>query len=808
MDALRQDLRLALRSLRRRPGFAAVALLTLSLGIGLNAAVFTVVDAALLRNLPYREPHRLVHLWQVQESEDRERFEFAWGTLRDLQAAPGPLASVAGYRTFPTTWTGRPEPEELPSLWVSANFFDVLGVRPALGRGFLAGEDERGGPRAVVLTDGFWRTRLGADPDVVGKTLSFAGDPHTVVGVLPPSFSFAPGRDAQVVLAVQPSEEWANRRVINWIKPIARLRDGVTLAEARQYLADFESALRERFPGPLGGVLTDIVPLRDELVGRVEPVLVLLFVSVSLVLLVACVNVANLLLAQAAAREREMSVRVALGAGRGRLVRQLLTESGVLAVSGGLLGLLAARLGLPLLLSGIPARDRAGMPFLEHLEVDGRVLAYGAGVVVLTTVLFGLVPALRASRPDIHQSLQTSEAPARTGPLRHSMRDLLVCIEVALAVMLLGSAGLMARSLARILSTDPGFRPQGLLGVELSLPDRRIQGGAPMVQLQGQVLEAVQAIPGVSAVARIHRLPGTGSGGTHSFLRTDQPPPPGAEPNATYREVSPGYFRTLGIPLLQGRDFGPEDRLESAPVAIVNRTLQRRYFPGEDPIGKTIRRVYPPDAPAVTIVGVVGDQTLSGLDEALPAILYYPDTQATSVRFAVVVRGQPALGAEVRRAVRDAAPFLVIGPVRQLSDVLDEAPSMFLRRYPVFLLAVFSGVALLLACIGIFGVVSYGVARRTREFGIRMAMGAVRGDIVRLVLRQSTGPILVGAAAGLAGSIALGTIFRGLLYGVGSSDPTVLSFVVLILGGVALLSALVPALRAARVDPAVSLRSL
>ena len=809
MDSFLQDLQYAFRSLRNRPGFTTVAILTLALGIGLNAAVFTVVDAALLRGLPYAEPERLVHLWQVQEKEDRTRFPFAWGTLRDLQAEPGVFASVAGYAPFPIAWTGRAEAEELPSLWVSANFFDVLGTRPALGRTFLPGEDVHGGPRSAVLSDWFWRTRLGADPDVVGKTLSLAGDPWTVVGVLPPGFPFAPSRDAQVFLAAQPTDDLLKRRTLNWIRPIARLRDGVPLAEARKSLAEFEDRLRERFPGPLGGVLTDVVPLRDELVGRVQPVLVLLFVCVALVLGVACANVANLLLARATTREREMSLRAALGAARGRLLRQLLTESLLLAVAGGVLGLFAARLGLPLMLAGIPGRDRAAMPFLEHLEVDQRVFGYGLAVILLTTVLFGLLPALRASRPDLHGSLKGDIAPGTADPLRHSLRDSLVGLEVALAVMVLGSAGLMGKSLLKVLSTDPGFRAEGLVGVELSLPDRRITGGAPMVALQAQVLEAVRAVPGVSAVARIHRLPGTGSGGTQSFLRTDRAPPKGAEPDATFREVGPGYFRTLGIPLLGGRDFGPEDLAGATPVVIVNRALQRRYFPGEDAIGKTIRRIYPADAPPLTIVGVVGDQTLGGLDETQPAILYYPDTQSTSVRFAVVARsGRAAIGADLRRAIHDAAPFLVVGPARSLSEVLGEAPTMFLRRYPVFLLGVFAAAALLLACIGIFGVVSYGVARRTQEFGIRMAMGALQRDIVRLVLRRSSAPVLLGAAVGVAGAVALATVFRGLLFGVASTDPLVLAAVVAVLAAVAVLSALLPALRASRVDPSVSLRSI
>ena len=808
MSTLLQDLRYGLRNLRNRPGFALVAVLTLSLGIGLDAAVFTVVDAALLRNVPYAEPERLVHLWQVQDNAERRRFPFAWQTLRELQASPDLFASVAGYSPAPIAWTGRAEPEELPALLVSANFFDVLGVRPALGRAFLPGEDELGGPRAVILGDAFWRTRLGADPDIVGKTLSLGGEPTTVVGVLPPGFPFAPGLDARVVLAAQPRGDRATRRSLNWIRPIARLRDGVTVAQARRHLAAFEDALRERFPDALGGVLTDVVPLRDELVGRVEPVLLLLFVCVSLVLLVACVNVANLLLARAAGRQQEISVRVALGAGRGRLVRQLLTESSLLAAGGGALGLLAARLSLPLLLAGIPAKQRAGMPFLESLEVDGRVLGYGAGVVVLTTLLFGLLPALRASRPEIQGTFR-DVAPARAGALRYGVRDLLVTVEIALAVMLLGSAGLMGKSLLRVLSADPGYRAEGLLGVELSPAEGGTQPPGAVAAVKAKVQEAMETIPGVALTARVNWMPGTGSAGSHSFVRPDRPRPSGPEPEAFYREVSPSYFRTLGVPLLGGRDFGPEDTRQSAPVVIVNRALQQRYFPGEDAIGKTIRPVYSTTGAALTIVGVVGDQTLGGLDEARPAILYYPDTQSVSPRWVVLVRSdRPGVAEELRKTIRAAAPGLVVGPVRQLGAVLQEAPSMFLRRYPVFLLGVFAAVALVLACIGIFGVVSFGVAGRTREFGIRMAVGAVRRDIVGLVLRGSSTPIVAGALAGLAGAVALATVFHGLLFGVASADPGVLAAVAGVLATVAGISALLPALRASRVDPAVALRSL
>ncbi len=447
------------------------------------------------------------------------------------------------------------------------------------------------------------------------------------------------------------------------------------------------------------------------------------------------------------------------------------------------------------------------MPFLERLDVDGRVLTYSAAVVVLTTFLFGLLPALRASQPEVQAALKDA-APATSGSLRHRARDVLVAVEIALAVMLLGSAGLMGKSLLHVLATDPGYRPEGVVGLELSVAQPGpAQAPDAIIALRARLQEAVDAIPGLSSTARVSRMPGTGNAFSHSFVRPDRPRPTGPEPDAYVREVSPGYFRALGIAVLGGRDAGPEDTRSSARVVVINRALQQRYFPDEDAIGKTIRLVSS-DAP-LTIIGVVGDQTLGGLDEPRPPILYYPDTQSVSARWTLLVRSsRPGVAEELRRALREAAPGLVVGPARPLDGVLQQAPSMFLRRYPVFLLGVFAAVALVLACVGIFGVVSFGVVQRTREFGVRMAVGAARADIVRLVLRGSGAPVLAGAAAGLAGSVALASVFRGLLFGVGSSDPLVLGGVVVVLTAVAVVSALLPALRAARVDPGVALRSL
>ncbi len=808
MTALLQDLRDAVRHLRSRPGFATVVVLTLSMGIGLNAAVFTAVDAALLRSLPYAEADRLVHVWQVHDSHDQPRFELAWPTMRELQADGSIFAAVGGYTPTPVIWDDGAERTQLPALQVSANFFDVLGVRPQLGRTFLPGEDVAGGPRAVVLTDAFWRTRMGGDPSVLGRTLMLRDAPYTIVGVLPPSFPFAPGAGARVVLAVQPQDDLEKRRSLSWINTIARLRDGSTRAQTERRLSAFATSLRERFPDVFQGASMEIVPLRDVLVGKVEPVLVLLFACVSLVLLVACANVANLLLARARSREQEMAVRAALGAGRRRLVQQLLTESLVLSTIGGLLGLLAARLSLPLLLAGIPSREQAVMPFLEHLDVDGRVLLYGGGLILFTTILFGLLPALRASRPDLHDALKDGSATAGGSPHRHGLRGALVAIEVALAVMLLGSAGLMGKSLLRVLSVDPGFRPEGALGVTVVAPRAVAMKDDVLMSMDARMLEAVSAVPGVTAATRVNVLPGTGNGGTQRFLRTDQAPPSGAQPEATVRTVEPSYFRVLGIPVLGGRAFSAQDTPTSEQVVIVNRTLQRRFFPGEDAVGKRIHPTYSADAPVLTIVGVVADQTFGALDEPAPSILYYPDTQNPGSPVSLVFRSSRAgVGTDVRRAIQAAVPEVTVLPVRSLTEVLDQAPSMFLRRYPVFLLGVFAAFALVLAAVGIFGVVSYGVVERTREYGVRMAVGAEQRDIIRLVLRRNLPPVLAGAAAGVLGAVVLAIVFRGLLFGVTAADPGVLAAVVVVLALVALAAALLPAMRASRVDPASALRA-
>ena len=630
-----------------------------------------------------------------------------------------------------------------------------------------------------------------------------------MVGVLPPGFPFAPGLDARVVVAVQPRGERATRRSLNWIRPIARLRDGVGVVQAQKQLAAFEDALRERFPDALGGVLTDVTPLRDELVGRVEPVLLLLFVCVSLVLLVACVNVANLLLARAAGRQTEGS-RSASPSGPGAPASSdsCSPRAGCwpwpVELSGSWRRTSASRCSSP----AFPRGSGPGCPSSKPWRWTGGSSATGRGS---SSSPRSSSVCCRPSAPRGRSSRLGGRMPRppRAGRFRYGVRDLLVTAEIALAVMLLGSAGLMGKSLLRALSTDPGFRPEGLVGLELSLAEPGAPDPGGLVALRAKVQDSVEAVPGVSLAARVNRMPATGSGGSHSFVRPERPRPTGPEPEAYFREVSAGYFRTLGIPLLAGRDFGPEDSRGSAAVVIVNRALQQRYFPGEDAIGKTLRPISWSTGAPPTIVGVVADQTLGGLDEARPAILYYPDTQAVSPRWALVVRSDRAgVGEELRRAIREVAPGLVVGPTRPLGEVLREAPSMALRRYPVFLLGVFAAVALVLACVGIFGVVSFGVAGRTREFGIRMAVGAVRRDIVGLVLRGSSAPIVAGTLAGLAGSVALATLFRGLLFGVASSDPGILASVACVLGTVAVVSALLPALRAARVDPAVALRSL
>ena len=808
MEAFLQDLRYAFRSLRGRPAFAAMAVLTLSVGIGLNAAVFTAVDAALLRSLPYAEPERLVHLWQTHPGVDHGRFEASWPTFREWQDDHAVFSSVAGYNLGSGTWDNGSELELLQTLRVSANFLRVLGVTPVLGRDFAAGEDDAASPPLALVSHGFWRTRLGSNPDVLGTTLRIDGQPTTVVGVLPPDFTWSPAGDAKIILVLRPTEGFLARRNLFWIQPVARMRDGVSLEQARARMAQVASALEQRFPEAQKATRVEVVPLREELLGAVRPTLILLFACVGLVLLVACVNVANLLLARATTREREMAVRGALGAGRQRLLQQLLTESLLLSAVGGGLGILLARLTLPLLLLGVPPEQRNRMPFLDHLVIDGRVLAYGLGLIAVTALLFGLLPALRGSRADLHAALKEGAAPG--GGFRgHALRDGLVMVEVALAVVLLGSAGLMAKSLDRILSVDPGFRPEGAVGAEVLLPDARSISDERARLLARQLTEAVGAIPGVHGVAAVNRLPGRGGGGTVRFLRTDQPVPDGVQPEATYRDVDGAYFPVLGLPLLGGRSFEAGDVPNSPMVAVVNRTLQRRFFPNEDPVGKQVKLTYKPDAPTLTIVGVVGDEQLDSLDEPSRAILYLSLNQDPSGQLGLVIRtARTDAGPDIRRVLRSVSPELTILPIRTLGSIYAQAPRMFVRSFPAFVLTVFAISALLLACVGIFGVVSYAVEERTHEFGIRLAVGADRGDIVKLVLRRTLPALLGGMAAGLLGAVALAMVFRGLLFGVGAFDPGVLGGVTAVLLSVGLVAAWLPARRAGRVDPMQSMRAI
>jgi putative ABC transport system permease protein len=808
MEALLQDLRYALRSLRGRPAFAAVAVLTLSVGIGLNAAVFTAIDAALLRSLPYAEPERLVHLWQSHPTVDHARFEAAWPTFREWQEDRAVFSGVAGYNRALATWDNGGELEQLRTLQVSSNFLQLLGVRPLLGRELAPGEDDASAAPVALVTDGFWRNRLGGRPDILGTTLRLDDEPVTIVGVLPADFSWAPGNDPQLLRAVQPKEGRLSRRNLYWIRPVARLRDGVTLEQAQAWMGQVASTLEERFPGANRATSVLVTPLREELLGAVRPTLVLLFACVGLVLLVACVNVANLLLARATTREREMAVRGALGAGRRRLVQQLLTESLVLSAVGGALGIVVARITLPLLRLGIPAEQRNTLPFLEHLVIDGRVLAYGLTLIILTALLFGLLPALRGSKADLHATLKEGAAPG-AGLRGQSLRDGLVMLEVALAVVLLGSAGLMGKSLNRILSVDPGFHPEGALGVEVVLPGGNAIDDARAIALTPQLVEAVGAVPGVHGAAAVNRLPGRGGGGTLRFLRTDQPPPEGLQPEATYRDVDPSYFAILGLPLLGGRSFERGDVATTTPVALVNRTLQRRFFPNEDPVGKQIKLTYRPDAPTLTIVGVVGDEQIDSLDAPTRSILYRSMTQDAVGALGLVVRtARTDAGADIRRALLSVSPGLTVLPIRSLSSIFDQAPQMFVRRFPAFVLMVFAASALLLACVGIFGVVSYAVEERTHEFGIRLAVGADREDIVKLVLRRTLPALLGGMAAGLLGAVALAMVFRGLLFGVEVFDPAVLGSVAGVLLAVGILAAWLPARRAGKVDPMQSMRAI
>jgi putative ABC transport system permease protein len=799
MQILWQDLRYALRTLSRSRGFAAAAILTLALGIGANSAIFSLVNGVLLRPLPYPAPEQLMTIWGFYPSTGRSTASLPdFHDWRERSRSFSDMAAV--YGTLFTITSGG-EPEQLAGSRVTANFFRMLGVEPALGRGFLPEEEQVGGnDDVVVLSHGLWQRRFGSDPSIVGRQVELNSRPYTVVGVAPANFRLLQSVDAWAPFR---ADTGGNRRS-EYLEVYGRLKPGITPAQAQAELSGIARQLAAEYPETNASWTTlEVLPLKEFQVGDVRRALLVFSVAVGLVLLIACANVANLLLARAAAREREIAVRVALGAGRWRLMRQLLTESTLLAVIGGLAGVALATWAV----DGLRVGAAGMLPRMDEVRVDGAAVAFSLGLSVLTGLLFGLVPALRVGSGMVHDTLREGTRGAPGTGVARALSGL-VLGEVALAMVLLVGAGLLVRSFAELTRIDPGFQSKGVLTFGIILPPAKFPEPEKLPALYDRVLERMSALPGVSAVGLGNNLPMHGASYITFSIEGRVPPPDVGEDLQPFA-VSPGHFRTLRIPLRSGRLLEPTDGPTAPYVAVVNEELVRRFLPGRDPLGARIAFGDGSDSTAwMTIVGVVGNVAQEDLAAKPYPQIYFSVAQAPRRSLWVSLRtaGDPlALAGAVRRALASVDPALPLRDLRTMDDRVAE--NIAQPRLSVAVLALFAGIALLLAAVGLYGVLSYAVAQRTREIGIRLALGADGGAVQRLIVRQGMQPALLGIAVGLGGAFALTRLMRSLLYGVSAADPLTYAGVALFLGAVALAAAWMPARRAARLDPISALRA-
>jgi len=806
-------LRSAVRPLLARPAFSAVVVLTLALGIGLNTAIYTVLDAALIRTLPFRAPERLVRVDQVQLDHQGRNFGYSWPGLMELRERSDTFSGVAAYSDHVLPVRLGDRTEMISSASVTGNMLEVLGIRPLLGRDFRPDEEGPQAPPLAILTHPFWRDRLGADPAAVGRSLSIEGKPFTIVGVLRPDFRW-PGVESgpggatlpEILITIVPPGDNATRRNATWLGVVARLRDGISLAQAHTRLDAVAARLRTDFPVDQLHVGAQAIPLRDAQVGSVRPVLLVLWGAVVLLLVLTCANVANLMLARAVSREHEMAVRSALGATRKDLITKLLGESLVLGLAGAVLGWLLARAALPALTAGIPPAQRAALPFLQDLRLDSAALLYSIALAVLTGVLFGVVPALRLSRSELATTMKDSGLRSGT-PGRHRAMQLLVLLQVALAVVLLNGAGIFARSLSSVLSVDPGFQPEGVVVGTLSLPRRNLPE-PEVLGVMDRVIAAAASVPSVSSVGVTTHLPGTTDSGRMGVRAAGT-----ADPStfATSRIVTDGYFETLGVRPLRGRLFGLQDRPGTPLVSVVNETFVKLHFPGHDGLGERFQLTYKPDGEIFTVVGVVRDERLGPIDSVPPEAFYIPWRQNAfaDLSLALAVRSSrgAALIPDLRRAVVAVDGDLALQSLQAMPAMLADSPAVFGRRYPGWLLGVFASCATLLAAIGLFGVLSYVIGERTHELGIRIALGARPRTVVLDVARRALPAVLGGLAVGVLGSALVGGALRGLLFQSRGFELSVLLPVLAAMLVTAVLALLVPARRAATVDPSVALRA-
>jgi putative ABC transport system permease protein len=802
METMLQDVRYGFRMLRKNPGFTVVAVIALALGIASTTAIFSVVDEVLLHPLPYPDSGRIVALGTTQRSTGAHWSSASPANYLDWAAQNHVFSYMAASRGFQGNLTGGERPERVPFAIVSGNFFPLFGVNPLLGRSLLPEDEKPGNDHVVVLSYGLWRSRFGADRGLLGHSITLNGEPYTVVGVMPANF--APDDYGQLWMPspwdvppypLAPEKDPRPLRDSNYFEAWARLKPGVTLTQAKAEMDAIARQLEKQYPDANTDIGISLVAMQDNFVSDIRPTLLLLVVAVVLVLLIGCANVANLLLARATDRAKEVSIRSAVGASRLRLVRQLLTESILLALIGGALGVLLADWAVPALLALSPP----DISDFKHIGLNPEVLGFSLAVSVLSGILFGLVPALYASDENLSGSLKEGERGSTSS--RGRTRSTLVVIEVALSLVLLIGAGLIVKSFVRLMKVDPGFDPDRLLVFSIGLPPSATP--AQQDAFYQQVQDQVEALPGVQSAAAVSRLPLTGGNSDRSF----KVPGSDQEYDADIRVGTPSYFRTMGIPWLKGRNFNRQDADGSLAVAVVNETLARTVFPGQDPIGKYLLD-FGPGKTKLQIIGVIGNVRHQALETDPNPEVYLPFGQGHWPSVFMVVRCKTtdplALTSAVQNSVWSVNRDVPLSNLRTMQDVI--ARSVARRRFTMLLLAIFAGLAMLLAAVGLYGVMSYTVSQRIHEIGIRMALGAQKTDVLKLVVTQGMSLVALGVVLGTVASLAATRLMSDLLFGVSATDPAVFGGIAALLASVALAANYVPARRASAVDPMVALR--
>jgi putative ABC transport system permease protein len=813
-----QDLRYGMRMLLKNPVFTGVAIFTLALGIGANSAIFSVINTVLFRELPYEKPEQLVLLWGNNPRAQLASRELptSVGNFLDWRAQNQVFEQLAAFRAWPFIVTGDNKPERIWGARVSGNLFQLLGIKPALGRDFLPEEDAAGGTPVVVISHGLWQRRFGSDPSIIGKNLTVDGKSYMMVGVAPPDFGFPQAAGMPALLRFPEhtdlwmplafSDKEKVNRTTNNLAVIGRLKPSATIEQAQADMGNIVNQLRQQYESNKD-LNVSVVSLHEQMVRQSRPTLYILLAAVAFVLLIACANVANLLLGRAAARQREVGIRVALGANRSRLIQQLLTESLLLSVSGGLLGLLLGVWGYSVLVSLSPP----GLLYTKEVGIDLRVLGFTLLLSILTGIIFGLVPALQTSKTDVQGVLKEGARGSTGGRSRNRFRSWLVISEVALALMLLIGAGLLINSFLRLQKTNLGFSPKNVLTMEIMLPflppSPYAEDEQRMANFFTSALDRIASVPGVTSAGAVTALPLSGGVQSAKFTVREHPAPaPGQEPSAQYAIITPDFFRTIEAPLIRGRAFNNQDTAKAAPVIIINEACARSLWPNEDAVGKHLSIGF---EQSVTreIVGVVGDTKQSDIGTPAKPAMYLPHEQSPTPLMTMVVRttsDPAALSAAVRSQISNVDKDVPVSNISTMEQIV--ATSVAPRSFNMVLLTIFAVVALLLAAVGIYGVMSYSVTQRTHELGLRMALGARPSDVLKLVIKQGMMLALIGVAIGLIGAFILMRMMSSLLYGIDASDPLTFGLIAGLLSLVAFAACYFPARRATKVDPMIALR--